>query len=92
MDGVLLLLRSMLCLFFQAIKHWDKDDSEFGIIIEDCLHLLASLVKVSLSWVRRSANQSAHCLASVVESLSGPSVWFDVAPSFLSAVLDFDSY
>ena len=53
----------------------------FGLIIGDCRVSAQSLGEVTFSFVRRSANSTAHFDARVGGSLSGPREWRHVPPS-----------
>ncbi|KAJ8767966.1 hypothetical protein K2173_020906 [Erythroxylum novogranatense] len=47
----------------QAVSSDVEDWSEYGNIIEDCRRLLRQRVDIKVSWIRRVANDLAHCLA-----------------------------
>lgn len=66
----------------QACKR-DPDESFFGTIVGDCIHLLKHINLVLIQFAFRSANSVAHVLARAAYSMSDP-------PSFLSYVLELD--
>ncbi|XP_060974306.1 uncharacterized protein LOC133039424 [Cannabis sativa] len=47
----------------QAINGSVQIPSQFGLIVQDCRLLLSELQNVFISFVKRSANRAAHCLA-----------------------------
>ncbi|KAM6582269.1 hypothetical protein CsatB_009271 [Cannabis sativa] len=47
----------------QAINGLVQMPSQFGLIVQDCRLLLSELQNVFISFVKRSANRAAHCLA-----------------------------
>lgn len=57
------ILESDSLLAVQAIRSKIPMSSPFGLIVEDCRILLKRLNKISLYFVRRSANMAAHCMA-----------------------------
>ncbi|XP_055959787.1 uncharacterized protein LOC130014852 [Mercurialis annua] len=71
-----------------AIRNPSLIESDF--LIDDCLNLAKQLCNVSFVFVRRSANQAAHCLAQNARSLSGHQEWFSNFPDILTNVTAFD--
>ena len=66
-------LTSSLVLFDSlelAMNQSQADLSYFGLVVEDCKSLLAILTNCCIRFVKRSANQAAHCLARVMIFLS----------------------
>lgn len=59
----------------------------FGTIIAYCKALAQSLGEVAFSFVRRSANTTAHTVAQVRDSMSSPGEWRHVPPPWLFATL-----
>ncbi|XP_074337681.1 uncharacterized protein LOC141674880 [Apium graveolens] len=55
----------------QAIMSRIKMHSPFGVVIEECRTLLSRLNKISLLFVRRSANMAAHFVAKMSYSCPG---------------------
>lgn len=55
----------------QAVNSLATDDSTFGLIINDCKNILATLQHVRVAHVKRSANTAAHRLARVAVFMSG---------------------
>ncbi|KAM6576060.1 hypothetical protein CsatB_027897 [Cannabis sativa] len=47
----------------QAINSSVHMPSQFGLLVEDCRTIVASLNNVLISYVNRSANRAAHCVA-----------------------------
>lgn len=47
----------------QAVRDKWVMKSAFGVMIEDCIRILAELSNVCLHFVKRSANRVAHALA-----------------------------
>ncbi|KAM6592724.1 hypothetical protein CsatA_000427 [Cannabis sativa] len=47
----------------QAINSQVQMPSQFGLLVQDCRMLLSELHNVFLSFVKRSANRAAHCIA-----------------------------
>lgn len=54
--------------------------SYLGYVYDDCISLLGSLPRPSVSFIKRSANCTAHALAAAVSSQSAPRVWVDTPP------------
>ncbi|KAM6541763.1 hypothetical protein CsatB_006210 [Cannabis sativa] len=71
----------------QALNSSIHMTSYFGLLVEDCRLILSTLKNVLISFVYRSANKAAHCLARESCSLSG--CLFDElnAPSFLKNIV-----
>ncbi|KAM6558557.1 hypothetical protein CsatA_027796 [Cannabis sativa] len=71
----------------QALNSSIHMTSYFGLLVEDCRLILTTLKNVLISFVYRSANKAAHCLARESCSLSG--CLFDElnAPSFLKNIV-----
>lgn len=55
----------------QAIRSRIKMHSPFGVVVEECRTLLSRLNKISLLFVRRSANMAAHFVAKMSYSCPG---------------------
>ncbi|KAH9683148.1 reverse transcriptase domain-containing protein [Citrus sinensis] len=68
---------------FQALTEKFSSPNGFGLIIEECRSLAMSIGEVQFSFVRRSANSAAHCVARVGGSMSGPGEWRHVPPPCL---------
>ncbi|KAM6593434.1 hypothetical protein CsatA_001137 [Cannabis sativa] len=65
----------------QAINGSVQMPSQFGLLIQDCQRLLSDLNNVFISFLKRSANRAAHCIARrscfmsdcIYDELSAPS-------------------
>ena len=68
---------------FNALHDSVDYSNSFVTIIADCRALAQSLGEFIFSFVRRSANTTAHTIARVGGSLSGPGEWRHVPPSWL---------
>lgn len=55
----------------QAIRSRIQMNSPFRVVVEECRNLLSRLNKISLLFVRRSANMAAHCVAKMSYSCPG---------------------
>ncbi|XP_073154078.1 uncharacterized protein [Henckelia pumila] len=64
------IVESDALIVVDALRTWFSDVSSLGLILEDCSLLASELHSCSFSFVRRSANQSAHSLARSTGSLS----------------------
>ena len=64
--------------------------SPFAMFIADCQKLVLSMINLKLYFVKRSVNSVAHFVARASCSMSGPTVWDVIAPSFLTPTLLFD--
>ena len=60
------------------------------MLIADCQKLVSSMDNLKFSFVKRSANSVAHSIARASCSMSGPTVWDVIAPSFLTPTLISD--
>ncbi|XP_037492799.1 uncharacterized protein LOC119369912 [Jatropha curcas] len=60
------------------------DDFNFGLFVFDCKSLLSELRDVNLSYVRRSANDTAHRLARACFMETDPVVWVVSPPPCIS--------
>ncbi|XP_074327679.1 uncharacterized protein LOC141665589 [Apium graveolens] len=65
------VLESDCLVAVQAIRSKVKMRSPFGLVIEECRNKLLSLNNVSLLFVRRSANMTAHYVAKMSYSFPG---------------------
>lgn len=72
-----------------ALKSHSQNFSYFSSIVMECVDGLEAISNASFGFVKRSANNAAHCLARVVCSLSDFGEWSQ-APPFLSSVLAVD--
>ena len=75
---------------YKALKSTSLYTSLFAMLIADCQKLVLSMVNLKLSFVKRSVNSIAHSIAKTSCSMSGPTVWDVIAPSFLTPILLFD--
>ncbi|XP_058008112.1 uncharacterized protein LOC110638724 [Hevea brasiliensis] len=66
------------------------DFSYFGLLINDGKALLQELVNVSITFIKQSANQSAHTTVRLALSLCDAAQWGSIPPLFLEDVLRFD--
>ncbi|KAF2312495.1 hypothetical protein GH714_034875 [Hevea brasiliensis] len=66
------------------------DFSYFGLLINDGKALLQELVNVSITFIKQSANQSAHTTIRLALSLYDAVQWGSIPPLFLEDVLQFD--
>lgn len=82
-----IIVESDLKLLVDALKSNVEDESSVGIIVDDCKALLQAITDCSVCFVFRSANNAAHSLARVVNSMTGRTVWDSVCPPFLTDVL-----
>ena len=71
----------------KALKFTSLYASPFPILIAYCQKLVSSMVNLKLSFVKRSANSVAHSVDRASCSMSGPTVWDVIAPSFLTPTL-----
>ena len=74
----------------QAMRSRDVDFSHFGLIIQDCTFILATLRDVKVVFVRRSANSVAHTLVRAAVSMSGFHVWGYTPPDCIASLLHAD--
>ena len=65
---------------FQALTENFSSPNGLGLIIEECRSLAMSIGEVQFSFVRRSANSTAHSVARAGGSMSGPGEWSHVPP------------
>ena len=79
-------------LVYDALCTSPTSNSPFGMTIEDCKEMAASLGNVTFSLVRRSANSAAHVVARASRSMSGPYIWNSIVPDFLFSRLFADRY
>jgi hypothetical protein len=70
----------------QAINDKSSNQTEFGIIIEDCKILLANYPNFKISFIRRQANFVAHTLARASRSYASHQT-FDLIPSCIVPTL-----
>ena len=70
-------------IVYDALCTSPISNSPFGMIIEDCKEMAASVGNVTFSLVRRSANSSALVVARASGSMSGPYIWNSIVPDFL---------
>ncbi|KAM6552834.1 hypothetical protein CsatB_013596 [Cannabis sativa] len=71
----------------QAINSSIQMPSQFGLLVEDCRVILSSLNNVLVSFVNRSANRAAHCVARESYLSSGCTYNELNAPSFLCDIV-----
>ncbi|KAM6584005.1 hypothetical protein CsatB_011007 [Cannabis sativa] len=71
----------------QAINSSIQMPSQFGLLAEDCRVILSSLNNVLVSFVNRSANRAAHCVARESYLSSGCTYNELNAPSFLCDIV-----
>ncbi|KAJ8773831.1 hypothetical protein K2173_008294 [Erythroxylum novogranatense] len=57
------IMESDSLLLINALQSTSFDFSYFGAIVQDCKHLLSLLPSMAIQFVRKSANQAAHCIA-----------------------------
>ena len=74
-------------IIVKALKRNTLDLLPFGLIIDDCKSYTKDIDQCHVSFVRRSANVAAHCLARAACSLSGQEVWVGTPPPLISDVL-----
>ncbi|KAH9686510.1 putative reverse transcriptase/RNA-dependent DNA polymerase [Citrus sinensis] len=72
---------------YSALVSHDYSPNGFGLIIADCQALAQLVGEVRFSFVRRSANVTAHNVARVGGSISGLGDWRDVPPPWLCPML-----
>ena len=74
---------------YSALVSQDYSPNGFGLglIIADCQALAKLVGEVRFSFVRRFANVTAHNMARVGGSMSGPGEWRDVPPPWLCPML-----
>ncbi|XP_060964982.1 uncharacterized protein LOC133033953 [Cannabis sativa] len=65
------VIESDALVVVQAINSSVHMPSQFGLLVEDCRTIVASLNNVLISYVNRSANRAAHCVARVSYLSSG---------------------
>lgn len=70
-------------MFILLLVSHDHSPNGFGLIIANCQALAKLVGKVRFSFVRRFANVTAHNVARVGGSMSGPGEWRDVPPLWL---------
>ncbi|XP_074351871.1 uncharacterized protein LOC141691019 [Apium graveolens] len=66
------------------------DQSFFGTIVDDCVHLSKHVNQVLIQFAFRSANKVAHELARATYSMSDKGEWYATPPDFISHVLELD--
>ena len=64
-------------------------DLNIGLVLRDYRELASDFCHIVFSFIRRSANKAAYCLARLVCSLPDPREW-DIPPSLLIDVLALD--
>ena len=74
-------------MVYKALKSTSLYASPFAMLIADCQKLVSNMVNLKLSFVKRSANSVAYSVARASCSMSGPTVWDVIAPSFLTPTL-----
>ena len=74
-------------MVYKALKSTSLYASPFAMLIADCQKLVSNMVNLKLYFVKRSANSVAHSVARASYSMSGPTVWDVIAPSFLTLTL-----
>ncbi|XP_075091985.1 uncharacterized protein LOC142172111 [Nicotiana tabacum] len=74
----------------QALERSDNGNSYFDIIVQDCKVLMCDFTSISLSFVKRSANQCAHMLVRAASSMSDAMEWIVHPPSLIHDVLISD--
>ncbi|XP_030497977.2 uncharacterized protein LOC115713630 [Cannabis sativa] len=85
-----IILEADSLVVVQALESNVEMQSVFGSVIVDCINLLNSLVNVYVRFVKRSANNTAHCLA------RGACYWSDCifvssnVPSAINIVVSAD--
>ncbi|KAM6542729.1 hypothetical protein CsatB_007176 [Cannabis sativa] len=79
-------------LTVQAIRSKQKMSSIFGLIIQDCCHLLSTLPNVKISFIKRSANRVAHAIARHSRFSSGCSIFEQTVWADLQALLYSECY
>ena len=72
---------------YSALVSHDYSPNGFGLIIADCQALAQLVGEVRFSFVRRSANVTAHNVARVGGSISGLGDLRDVPPPWLCPML-----
>ena len=75
---------------YKALKSTSLYTFLFTMLIVDCQKLVSNMVNLKLSFVKRSVNSVAHFIARASCSMSGPTVWDVIPPSFLTPTLLFD--
>ncbi|KAH9726542.1 reverse transcriptase domain-containing protein [Citrus sinensis] len=68
---------------FKALTENYSCPNGYGLILDDCRALVKSIRDIEFSFVRRSANTTAHVAARVGGSLSGFGEWSHVPPPWL---------
>ena len=71
-------------MVYKALKSTSLYASPFAMLIADCQKLVSSMVNLKLSFVKRYVNSVAHSVARASCSMSGPTIWDVIAPSFLT--------
>lgn len=65
---------------FQHLKHNRKENTSFGFIVHDILHLASLCTFIEFSHVGRSGNKVAHKLAQISRNLEELRVWIEEVP------------
>uniref|UniRef100_A0A803Q666 Reverse transcriptase n=1 Tax=Cannabis sativa TaxID=3483 RepID=A0A803Q666_CANSA len=76
----------------QAIKGSVQMPSQFGFLVQDCRFLLSELHNVFISFVKRSANRAAHCIARKSCFMSGCILDELSAPPDLLSIVREDNF
>lgn len=74
----------------QALNSTVSYPGPLGLVLDDCKELCLAIDVSRIRFVRRSANQVAHCLARASDSVSVAHVWEGSPPNFLCRSLLFD--
>lgn len=72
-----------------ALRSPSHDLSYFGSIVLECVYVLETIDDASFGFIIRSSNNSAHCLARTVCSMTDFREWSQ-APPFLTSVIASD--
>ncbi|XP_060969468.1 uncharacterized protein LOC133036755 [Cannabis sativa] len=85
------VLESDALVVVQAINSSVHMPSQFGLLVEDCRTILSTLNNVLVSFVNRSANKAAHCVAKA-SYLSSDRMFNELnAPSFLCDIVQAEA-
>ena len=69
------------------ILQFEPSLSEVGNLVDAAKDLMKSFDRCKVQYVRREANEAAHCLAKSALSLKADLYWVDDCPKFLFPVL-----
>ena len=89
--------RTTRCIFEMDAKlvveavHGPRKNSNFHVIIEDCIEILKHFEEVLVSFDRRFANRVAHMLAQATHSMPCLVEWDHTAPEFICNLIDEES-